>query len=89
MGTSRPRHTLTETDWLAAALDEAARRWPEDRTSRSELLRRLVATGYEAIRAEHAEASTRQRDAVRRTSGALTGQYPPDYLRQLRTDWPE
>jgi hypothetical protein len=30
-----------------------------------------------------------RRDALARTSGALTGAYGKDYLAGLRTDWPE
>lgn len=35
------------------------------------------------------EQVTNRRDAVARTSGALTGAYGPDYLTELRKDWPE
>ena len=87
MPTSRPRLTLTETDELADTLDVAAARWPEIR-SRRELLLRLVEQGREVLDRERAEATERRRDAVRRTSGALTGSYEPDYLERLRDDWP-
>jgi hypothetical protein len=87
MPTTRPRLTITETDELADTLDAAAARWPEIR-SRRELLLRLVERGRKALDRERAEATARQRDAVRRTSGALTGSYEPDYLERLRGDWP-
>ena len=87
MPTTRPRLTITETDELAAALDAAAARWPGV-GSRRELLLRLVEQGREALDRERAEESARRRDAVRRTSGALTGVYEPDYLERLREDWP-
>ena len=38
--TTRPRHQVTETDELAAALDEAAVRWPD--LSRGRLITRLA-----------------------------------------------
>lgn len=85
--TTRPRLTVTETDELADALDAAAARWPEIR-SRRELLLRLVAQGREVLDRERAEATERRRDAVRRTSGALTGTYELGYLDRLRDDWP-
>jgi hypothetical protein len=85
--TTRPRLTITETDDLAATLDAAAARWPDVR-SRRELLLRLVEQGREALDRERAEAAERRRDAVRRTSGALTGSYEPGYLDRLRDDWP-
>jgi hypothetical protein len=87
MPTTRPRLTITETDELAATLDAAAERWPEIR-SRRELLLRLVQQGRAALDRERAEATARRRDAVRRTSGALTGAYEAGYLERLRDDWP-
>jgi hypothetical protein len=87
MPTTRPRLTITETDELAATLDAAAARWPEVR-SRRELLLRLVEQGRDVLDREHAEATARRREAVQRTSGALTGAYEPGYLERLRDDWP-
>jgi hypothetical protein len=87
MPTTRPRLTITETDELADALDAAAARWPEI-GSRRELLLRLVEEGRCVLDRERGEASARRRDAVHRTSGALTGAYEPDYLERLRDDWP-
>lgn len=88
MPTTRPRHTLTETDELAAALDEAARRWPEDAHSRSCLLLRLVATGQQAISNELARERRRRREAVEGTHGQFRGVYGPGYLERLRDEWP-
>jgi hypothetical protein len=87
MPTTRPRLTITETDDVAAALDLAAARWPDVR-SRRELLLRLVERGRDAIAQESAEIVDRRREAVRVTSGALTGTYEPGYLSRLRDDWP-
>jgi hypothetical protein len=87
MPTTRPRLTITETDDVAAALDAAAARWPEIRTRR-ELLLRLVEQGREVIDRNENEAVARRREAIRRTSGALTGAYEPGYLERLRDDWP-
>jgi hypothetical protein len=79
--------TITETDDVAAALDAAAERWP-DVKSRRELLLRLVEQGREVIENRRADATDRRREAIRRTSGALTGAYEADYLERLRDDWP-
>ncbi len=87
--TTRPRHTLTETDELSAALDAAARRWPEDAASRPRLLLRLIEAGQRAIDNERERERTRRRAAVEHTAGALTGVYPPGYLERLRHEWPE
>ena len=37
-----PGHTITETEEVARALDDAARRWPEERAARSTLLLRAA-----------------------------------------------
>jgi hypothetical protein len=87
--TTKPRHTLTETDELSAALDAAARRWPEDAASRPRLLLRLVEAGQRAIGQERERERTRRRAAVEHTAGALTGVYPPGYLERLHDEWPE
>jgi hypothetical protein len=87
MPTERPRLTITETDEVAAAIDLAAGRWP-DTASRRELLLRLVEQGRTVIERERDEQAERRRDAIRQTSGALTGVYEPDYLERLRDDWP-
>jgi hypothetical protein len=88
MPTSRPRHTITETEDVARALDRAARRWPRDASRRGRLLMRLVQEGNRAL--EHADEEQRNRRAaaVQRTAGALTGVYAPGYLERLRDDWP-
>ena len=89
MPTTRSRYTLTETDELAAALNVAARRWPEDAESRSRLLLRLVQAGERAIGEEQNRERKRRLAAVERTAGALSGVYPAGYLERLRDDWPE
>src|SRR4051812_30611712 len=85
--TTRPRLTITETDDVAAALDAAAAGWQEVR-SRRELLLRLVKEGREVIDRDQGEATARRREAIRHTSGALTGAYEAGYLEGLRDDWP-
>jgi hypothetical protein len=87
MPTTRPRLMITETDEVAAALDAAAERWPEI-GSRRELLLRLVEQGRSVIERDRADEVERRRDAIRRTSGAVTGAYEPGYLERLRDDWP-
>lgn len=86
MPTTRPRHFVTETDDLAAALDAAARRWPE--LSRPQLLVRLALDGDRAAHRAREERRQRRLAAVRQHSGMLTGAYGPDYLSELREEWP-
>lgn len=89
MPTTRPRHVITESDELAAALDDAARRWPDDAGSRAKLLLRLVDEGHRAVVDRDEQDGRRRLNALAETSGALTGCYPPGYLEELRQDWPE
>jgi hypothetical protein len=88
MPTTRPRYLITETDQVAKALDDAAERWPEDRDSRAKLLVHLVEEGHHALVDEAGRRHAARLAAIRRTSGALTGTYEPDYLEKLREDWP-
>lgn len=87
--TARPRHTVTETDDVARALADAARRWPEDRRRPGRLLIRLIHEGHRAVRAETAGETRRRREVIERTQGVFTGMYGPNYLEELREDWPE
>ncbi len=68
----------TDTGELSEPLDQAQRRRP-DAHDRKELLLRLAAAEREA---------SERGEAVRETSGALTGVYRPDELERLREDWP-
>lgn len=86
VATTRPRHSITETDDVAAALDAAAERWPGE--SRAALLRRLVQEGYRALDATAARRRLDRLAAVRKASGAMTGVYRADELQRLRDDWP-
>ena len=86
MPTTRPRHFVTETDELAAALDEAEARWPG--VSRAQLIVRLALEGNDAARRERESLLRRRREAIRRHSGALTGAFGDRYLDDLREDWP-
>lgn len=86
MPTARPRHFVTETDDLAAALDVAATRWPD--LSRAQLLVKLALQGHQAAQLAHEERHRRRLAAVGEHSGTLTGVYSSDYLDQLRAEWP-
>jgi len=84
--TTRPRHFVTETDELAAALDDAERREPDK--SRGQLLVQLALEGHHAAARAHDERHRRRLAAVRTHSGVLTGTYGADYLQALRHEWP-
>jgi hypothetical protein len=89
MPTTRPRHTITETDALADALDAAARRWPEERGVRSRLLLRLIEEGRRVVVEDEEARIANRLAAIEATAGALTGSYELGYLAKLREDWPE
>lgn len=76
--TNRRRHAVTETDEVAAVLDEAARRWPE--VERSKLIP-LVLKDW-----ANSSAAKRRREARRRLIGSLPGS---SGLYSREEDWPE
>jgi hypothetical protein len=86
--TTRPRHSVTETDEVAAALADAARRWPQDSRSPGRLLTHLLREGHRAIQGVRDDEVAARRAGVEAASGALTGAYPAGYLQDLRDDWP-
>jgi glutathione S-transferase len=89
MPTTRPRHVITESDRIAEALDDAAKRWPADAHNRGRLLVRLVEEGIRVIHQDHDRRQTAWVEAVRETAGVLPGVYGSRYLEELREDWPE
>jgi len=88
MPTNRPRHVITETEAVARALDDAAKRWPKEREQRGRLIVRLVEEGHRSLGQTTRRQAARRREAITRTSGVLTGLYGPKYLDDLRRDWP-
>ncbi|MEI4272485.1 hypothetical protein TEK04_12210 [Klenkia sp. LSe6-5] len=87
MPTTRPRHQVTETPEIAAALDRAEQRWPGE--PRSRLLIRLIEAGDDASARSEDEKIAARRRAIRETAGKYSGAFPPGYLAELREDWPE
>ncbi|MDA8038121.1 MAG: hypothetical protein M0Z69_02980 [Actinomycetota bacterium] len=86
MPTARPRHQVTETPAVARAIDRAAVRWPGE--PRSKLLLRLVGIGSETLEHQDELDMEAHRAAVTASSGAYPDAFPPDYLVELREDWP-
>lgn len=84
MPTTRPRHQITETDDIAAALDLASERWPDE--PRSDLMRRLILTGARALSESPIERTLEIESALHHLA-ALADAYPPGYLEGLRADW--
>lgn len=88
MPTTRRRHAITETDEIAAALDAAARRWPDLADDRAALLRRLVVEGGADAASAVEERIAERLAALERSAGAATGMYAPDERERLRAEWP-
>jgi hypothetical protein len=84
MPTTRPRHTITETEDIATALADAAVVWPELRGNSNALLRKLVEAGRAAV---HPDGGVHA--LVQGASGAATGAYPRDARATLLEEWPE
>ncbi len=86
MPTLRPRYQVTETPQVTRALDLAAKRWPGE--SRSKLLVRLVSIGGDTLEHDQHTADTTHQAAVQASSGRYAQAFGPDYLTELRADWP-
>ena len=82
--TSRRRYQVTETDEVARALDEAAKRWPNE--PRSRLIVRAITAGGDSL-AKDAALDIRLA-TLRRLQGSYPDAYGPGYLETLRDDWP-
>ncbi|MCK0112387.1 hypothetical protein MWU75_09585 [Ornithinimicrobium sp. F0845] len=89
MPTARPRVLVTETDDLAAALQLAARAWPQER-SRARLLTRLALLGGQRLaEPSHESRLSRRTAALEQHAGRFAGVFPPGYREALRDEWPE
>jgi hypothetical protein len=86
MPTTKARYQITETDEIAAALDSAAQRWPNE--SRSELARKLIVQGARYLEFSSVERALELELALSELA-ELGDAYPPGYLEKLRQDWPE
>lgn len=78
---------ITETDEVAKAINLAAKQWPADRRSRSKLLLHLIDEGYHTIRTNQERRKAAWNETLESTSG--TFDYGPNYLEELRKEWPE
>jgi len=87
MPTTHPRIQVTVTPEVAQALAFAQTQWPD--AAKSELVTRLVLMGQQNLESQRANDRARRLQAVTETAGTLPGAYGPDYLDQLRSDWPQ
>ena len=84
--TTRPRYQVTETPAVARALDRAAKRWPGE--PRSKLLLRLVEAGSNVLEDDENTDQQAHRAAILASAGRYPEAFGPDYLAELRADWP-
>jgi hypothetical protein len=82
MPTTLPRHVISETPQIAAALDSAQLVWPEE--TRADLMRRLIVTAGEDVltSAEH------RRDLVAKWAGRCPGSYSAGWDERRKAEWP-
>jgi hypothetical protein len=75
---------LTETDEIAAALDDAALMWPELQGDRAALLRKLIDAGHASVRVAGGVHAL-----VTAAAGAATGSFPRNARAELLAEWRE
>jgi hypothetical protein len=73
---------------IARALDVAAKAWPDVAGKPGALLRRLILLGRDTLTHDRAAADDAREQAIDATAGALAGVFGPEYLHELREDWP-
>lgn len=88
MPTARPRHMVTETDRLAAAIDLAAESWPALAGERAQLLRKIIELGVNAVEASAAADRQQRLAAIAAIAGSAGAVWPSDWREELRGDWP-
>jgi hypothetical protein len=88
MPTSHRRHAITETDDIAGALEMAAKTWPDLADKPGALLRRLILLGRNTLAHDRVTAEDAREQSIDATAGALAGVFGPNYLHELREDWP-
>lgn len=86
MPTTRPRYTVTETDQIKRALDGIARLHPELSDDRNAQFRHLV---NQALRQWDDGGRLHAIEEVFTRIEARGLRYPPNYLADLRKEWPE
>ncbi|MDR1295149.1 MAG: hypothetical protein LBK59_09400 [Bifidobacteriaceae bacterium] len=87
MPTILPRTQVTHTEPIRRALDLAGERWPGLTPQR--LLVRLIEEGADSLGRDRAQGAAEHRRRVEALAGRYPGLYSPDYLDELRKDWPE
>lgn len=84
MPTTKPRHQVTETDDIAAAVEVGLQAWPD--LSRSDVIRELILKGAESLNLTAVERVLAAELALKQLED-LDIEYPPDYLEELRRGW--
>ena len=83
MPTTRPRHMLTETEELSAALTDAALMWPELAGDKGALLRKLIEAGAQSVKSGGSVKAL-----IDDAAGAASGCYPRNARAELLSEWP-
>ena len=89
MPTEHRRHAITETEDISGALKIARRAWPELADKPGALLRQLILVGRNTLAHNQTAVDDQRQQAIDETTGALAGVFGPNYLEELREDWPE
>lgn len=80
---------ITETDRISAAIDLAAKTWPELRGDRAALLRKIVETGVQSLELEAQARDQERLLAIRAAAGSLSDVWSKNWREEMAEEWPE
>lgn len=78
---------ITESEELAAALDQASVKWPDVSSQRTELLRKLIALGVQSLNQDLDEKAQARLTAVNQVAGSMTNSFPSNWRERQLADW--
>lgn len=79
---------ITETDSVSKALEQAGELWPDLKTDRAALLRRILEEGVASISNRVDRDKAVRLNAIESLSGSMTGVWPKNWRAELDSEWP-
>lgn len=88
MPTTKPRHMITESDDVAAALELAKARWPELSNDKGKLLKKMLEFSALAIAREMDLKRNSRLSKIEDIAGSMPDVWPENWREEARSEWP-